>query len=149
MRFFFWLVMHGRCWTAERRFRHGLQHSDSCIICDQLPETIDHLLVGCVYSREAWGFLLAKFHSNDMAPVQGDSALQWWLHSRKRVSKHVRRGFDSLFFLVGWTLWKERNARTFNGIATSPLDLALKIQEEANEWCLAGYRQLLSLLPLI
>jgi hypothetical protein len=24
VRFFFWLVMHNRCWTAERRFRHGL-----------------------------------------------------------------------------------------------------------------------------
>jgi hypothetical protein len=27
--------------------------------------------------------------------------------------------------------------------------LAFKIQEEANEWCLAGYKQLLSLLALL
>lgn len=24
VRFFFWLIMHERCWTAERRCRHGL-----------------------------------------------------------------------------------------------------------------------------
>lgn len=26
---FFWLALHGRCWTAQRRFNHGLQDSDS------------------------------------------------------------------------------------------------------------------------
>jgi hypothetical protein len=25
VRFFFWLALHGRCWTANRRMRHGLQ----------------------------------------------------------------------------------------------------------------------------
>ena len=39
VRFFFWRVMHGRCWTAERRFRHGLQDSCNCVCCDQAPET--------------------------------------------------------------------------------------------------------------
>ena len=33
IKFFFWLVMHGRCWTAHRRWRHGLQESNTCIIC--------------------------------------------------------------------------------------------------------------------
>jgi hypothetical protein len=34
VKFFFWLVMHGHCWTAHRRHRHGLQDSDVCIFCD-------------------------------------------------------------------------------------------------------------------
>jgi hypothetical protein len=50
--FFFWTVLHGRAWTGERRYRHGLQDSDSCSLCTQDPETVDHLLVGCVFSRE-------------------------------------------------------------------------------------------------
>jgi hypothetical protein len=29
-----------------------------------------------------------------------------------------RKGFDSVFLLVGWRLWKERNRRMFDGIAT-------------------------------
>jgi len=45
VKFFWWLVMHGRCWTADRRFRHGLQDSNTCIFCDQAPETLDHLLL--------------------------------------------------------------------------------------------------------
>lgn len=55
VRFFFWLVMNRRCWTAERRFRHGLQYSSSCIFCDQMPETMDHLILGCVYTAEKSG----------------------------------------------------------------------------------------------
>jgi hypothetical protein len=46
------------------------------------------------------------------------------------VPKTIRRGFNSLFFLIGWLLWKERNMRTFNGVATSALQLGVVIQEE-------------------
>ena len=51
VRFFFWLVLHGRCWTAERRRCHGLQPDDTCIMCDQGVETIDHILLNCCYCR--------------------------------------------------------------------------------------------------
>jgi hypothetical protein len=108
----------------------------------------NHHIIGCVYSKEVWNILLSKLHLQDVVLVQEEKVLEWWLRSRKLVDKQVRKGFDSLFFLVRWTLWKERNARTFNGTSTAPASLALKIQEEANEWCLAGYKQLLSLLAL-
>lgn len=49
---FFWLVLHERCWTANRRYRHGLQDSDICIFCDQASEMMDHIILGCVYNRE-------------------------------------------------------------------------------------------------
>ena len=29
-KFFIWLVLHDRCWTAARRKKHGLQDDDSC-----------------------------------------------------------------------------------------------------------------------
>jgi hypothetical protein len=34
-KFFFWLLLHDRLWTAARRKRHGLQDDDVCIFCDQ------------------------------------------------------------------------------------------------------------------
>lgn len=52
VKFFMWLALHGRLWTAERRKRHGLQDDDACVLCGQLPEATDHLLLSCVYSRE-------------------------------------------------------------------------------------------------
>lgn len=46
VKMFFWLALHKRIWTAERRWRHGLQDSATCILCDQQAETVSHLLLG-------------------------------------------------------------------------------------------------------
>ena len=120
VKFFWWLVMHGRCWTADRRFRHGLQESNSCALCDQAPETLDHLLLQCPFARELWTRCLRSLHLQHRVKVQEGAVLDWWISSRKHIPKEVRKGFDSLFFLVGWLIWKERNARTFNGVSKSP-----------------------------
>jgi hypothetical protein len=70
-----------------------------------------HIIIGCVYSREVWYIILDKLHLADVITVQEEDVLVWWLRSRKLLQKQVRKGFDSLFFLIGWTLWKERNTK--------------------------------------
>jgi hypothetical protein len=57
--FFIWLVAHNRCWTADRLQRRSLPHHEACVLCDQVPETLDHLLVSCVFSRQFWFFFLS------------------------------------------------------------------------------------------
>ena len=149
VRFFFWLVLHRRCWTAERRFRHGLQSSATCVLCDQLPETIDHILLGCCFSKEVWHMCLSRLHLQEFVSVNEEPAMCWWVHSRKGVPKLHRRGFDSMFFLVGWALWKERNARTFDAVTSSPSQLVTKIFDEAAVWGLAGFKPILALLSVL
>jgi len=68
--------------------------------------------------------------------------MEWWLSNRKRVDKHFRRGFDSIMFLIGWMLWKQRNARTFDGSTRTARELAVDIRLVAEDWRMAGYRQL-------
>lgn len=68
-------------------------------------------------------------------------------HARKQVPKPLRRGFDPLFFLIGWMLWKERNSRTFNGKVQSPAQLMTAIIDEASLWCVSGFKHPRSLLP--
>jgi hypothetical protein len=58
VKYFFWITLHGRLWTAERRRRHGLQPDATCTLCDQMDKTIDHLLCSCVFTREVWMWLL-------------------------------------------------------------------------------------------
>jgi hypothetical protein len=55
-KFFIWLVLHDRVWTAARRRKHRLQDDDRCAFCDQEPETITHLLIGFSYSRDSGSF---------------------------------------------------------------------------------------------
>jgi hypothetical protein len=50
-KFFAWLVSRNRCWTADRLQCQGLQHPPACPLCDQDPQTLRHLLLGCVVAR--------------------------------------------------------------------------------------------------
>jgi hypothetical protein len=114
VKFFFWLALHCRLWTAERRKHHGLQPEVACALCDQLDETTDHLLCSCVYTREVWSRLMSAMGSPAAPPQQASTFLDWWLHRRASLPKALRRSFDSLVLLVSWCLWKERNCRTFD-----------------------------------
>lgn len=51
-RFSMWLLAHNKCWTADQLARHGLPHPECCPFCDQDDETINHLMVGCVFASE-------------------------------------------------------------------------------------------------
>lgn len=104
VRVFFWLVMHQRCWTAERRWRHGLQDSNLCIMCDQSLEVMEHILLGCSYSKEVWHICLLRLRLHHLVVPEQEPAMQWWLRQRKMLPKVLRPGFDSLFFLIGWSL---------------------------------------------
>jgi hypothetical protein len=110
---------------------------------------MDHIMLGCSFSREVWDYWIRRLHLQNVVVVQEERVIQWWLHNRKLLPKTIRHGFDSLFFLIGWLLWKESNARTFNGVATSAVQLGVLIQEEFDNWCLAGYKHLRSLLVLL
>jgi hypothetical protein len=73
----------------------------------------------------------------------------WWIRIRKEMLKENRRGFDSLFFLVGWTLWKEWNARTFRNDVATPSELLQGIVDEASLWVMSGFRALRLLCHLL
>jgi hypothetical protein len=85
VKFFFWLALHERLWTAERQKRHGLQPSTSCVLCDQMDETGDHLLCSCVYAREVWSRLLAAMASIATPPQHDACLLGWWMSAREDV----------------------------------------------------------------
>jgi hypothetical protein len=40
-------------------------------------------------------------HLQDIVLVHEEDVMAWWLRSRKLVLKPMRKGFDSLVFLVG------------------------------------------------
>ncbi|WVZ82473.1 hypothetical protein U9M48_029730 [Paspalum notatum var. saurae] len=69
VKFFCWLVLHGRPWTAERRHRHGLQACAACALCSQEDESIDHLLTSCVFTRQVWHQLLSRVGLAHLCPT--------------------------------------------------------------------------------
>lgn len=58
-----WLSHGGGISGCEQR---GNGHSSVvgnalCIFCDQAAETMDHIILGCVFSREVWNLCLSSF----------------------------------------------------------------------------------------
>jgi hypothetical protein len=41
------------------------------------------------------------------------------MDARQLVPSQLRRGFDSVVLLVSWRLWKKRNSRVFDNVATA------------------------------
>ncbi|KAF8694470.1 hypothetical protein HU200_038214 [Digitaria exilis] len=62
--------------------------------------------------------------------------------SRKQIKKESRKAFDSMVVLVTWSIWLERNARTFNRQERTAMQLVEHIMEEANIWPEARYTAL-------
>ena len=78
-RFFMWLAAHNRCWTADRLARRGLPHPARCLLRDQEEENIQHLLVGCVFTRQFWFSLLRRFGLSTLTPQPQDISFDdWW-----------------------------------------------------------------------
>jgi Leucine-rich repeat (LRR) protein len=138
VKYFFWLAISGRCWTSDRLQQHNFRSSGPCALCDQETETIEHLVLGCVYSRDLWSRLLNPHGLLALVPHPDSELAHWWLASRKRVPKPQRRSFDSLVLLVAWSLWKERNRRVFQHEAVQPVGLLRLVGAEGAEWMLAG-----------
>jgi hypothetical protein len=70
-----------------------------------------------------WATCLRRFLLHDLVAVQEEGVMLWWTDSRKRLPKEIRQGFDCFFFIICWLLWKDRNARTFNRVASSPAQM--------------------------
>ena len=140
-RFFIWVVTHNRCWTANRLAKRGMNHPASCPLCDQDPESINHMLVSYVFTRVFWYTMLRKFGLHSLAPQPDATSFNWWEKSSDIVSRMVKKGLYSFNILGAWMVWKHRNRVVFDG-ATPNLPLLLRSAEERHKWQLVGAKGL-------
>jgi len=142
-KFFIWLVIHDRCWTASRRKKHGLQDDGSCALCAQAPGSIDHLLIQCPFSREVWFNLFRRIGWHTVSPaIQNCWVVEWWTVARKSIEKGDRQCFDSLVILICRMVWKERNSRVFDRRIRTVAEVQLWVTDEIVAWFQAGFSRL-------
>jgi hypothetical protein len=95
-KFFLWLTTRNKCWTADRLAKRGLAHPKHCPLCGQEEETIDHLLLSCVFSRQIWFYVLEKFSLQALAPQPDEHSFEeWWDQVSRRVPGQVSKGLNS------------------------------------------------------
>ena len=67
-KFFSWLAAQKRCWTTDKLQQRLLPHPAACPFCNQEPETINHLLLGCVLARQIWSVIMGNWGNTHWTP---------------------------------------------------------------------------------
>jgi hypothetical protein len=61
----------------------GLHNTDDCSLCAQEVETLDHMLLGCVYSRKTWFGILRYYGLQHFTPQVELPCFEWLLDIKK------------------------------------------------------------------
>lgn len=133
---FLWLAARNRCWTADMLSWRGLPHPASCPFYDQVDETLDHLLMGCVLARKVWATCLYWWGKLHWTPQPNTSLVSWL--QKKRGGAGADRDFWTGLTLICWCLWRHRNDVVFEGATTSKVAVVTKISNNAELWRAAG-----------
>lgn len=102
VRFFVWLLVHGRAQCRSNLFRKTIVDSPTCEVCNQANETCEHIVVGCPSAEEFWGRL-----GFQPGPTKADGCILNINCPSHYPSKH----FPTFAALRYWHLWKRRNTQ--------------------------------------
>ena len=144
VKFFAWLAIQNRIWTADRLAKRGWPNCGMCQLCKREQESGVHLLFKCRYTLRLWRLVIEKLGLAHMDTTDwhlADSVNEWW-DKRTNNQNPNRHAMASLTMLVSWTIWNERNARVFRHKCVPPPVLLHTILEEAKLWIIAGAKKL-------
>ena len=101
-KFFLWLAINNWCWTANRLAKRRQPHQPACPFCDQAEETIQHILISCVFTQQVWTLVFQKLPMATLAPpADATRFFRWWDRGRtpsETPSKRFARGLIPLLF---------------------------------------------------
>ena len=144
VKFFAWLALQDRIWTADRLAKRGWPNCVLCPLCKRVQESGSHLFFKCRYTLRLWALVIEKFHIFELDTSSWhllDSVNAWWTSTCDAGTPN-RQAKASLTMLVTWTIWNERNARVFRFKSAPPTILLNTISTEANLWVTAGAKKL-------
>ena len=128
-KFFTWLALRDRCWTSDRLARRGLPHQDACRLYDQEEETINHVLLMCVFARSTWVVVCEALGKPDWTLTAQDS-LRTWLRDKQGPNTLRRKDLHTIFILTLWELCKHGNSIVFDGASPSMEVLLVRVRSE-------------------
>jgi hypothetical protein len=71
-------------------------HPETCPLCDQEEENIDHILVSCVFARQFWFSFHQRVHHQELAPQMNTTSFsEWWRKANEQVLGSGKKGFNS------------------------------------------------------
>lgn len=126
-----WLALQDRAPTTDNLSRKSWPCNETCSLCDQEPETIQHIMVHCAFAKQVWHEVCLWQHMDIILPHHTDMDLiTWWDHQLSNEATSRLRKTASIIIYTWWNLWKERNRRIFQQQAKQPRQVLTMIKEE-------------------
>ena len=110
---FVWTALLEKINTKHKLARMGIISNDDdfCILCSLPLESSNHLLLHCNFAQSIWHWWLSLWNIKWVFPQSLKAAFDQWQHKSKCV--FFKKAWLASFFIIVWSVWKERNARIF------------------------------------
>ena len=101
-------------------------------MCKANGESVDHLLLHCVYAKELWDLVLDMFGMCWVMPGSVRELLAAWQGKMGKHPKHMI--WRAVPHCVIWCLWREHNMRIFEDCEQHVDELKLLFLRTLFEW---------------
>uniref|UniRef100_A0A5B7ACY1 Reverse transcriptase zinc-binding domain-containing protein n=1 Tax=Davidia involucrata TaxID=16924 RepID=A0A5B7ACY1_DAVIN len=109
--FFAWTVCRGAISTLDNLQKRGFYLANRCCMCKEETELVDHLLLRCPWAKELWQLILSLFGVPWVFPGGVKGMFFCW--EGARIRKDVKPLWRMAPLRLVWSLWGERNRRSF------------------------------------
>lgn len=116
---FVWSALLERINSRQKLAHLGIipTENDVCVLCSQASESSNHLLLHCIVAQQLWCWWLEMWGIKWVFPANLKVTFEQWQSPLK--SPFFKKVWHTCFFVIVWTIWKERNARIFEGSSSS------------------------------
>jgi len=92
-----------------------------CCLCKKSGETIDHLLLHCEVARALWSYILILFGVEWIMPRTVLELMNSW--GAAIWNGQLKEAWRLAPLCLLWCIWRERNARLFEDVETTMVEL--------------------------
>ena len=107
------ILVVGKLNTLDRLSRLNIRQGmdNSCVLCQQEVESINHLFCYCPFTWSVWFVFLSWWGVSWVIPNNPRSAFESWIGVK--WTKEQKKCWISWFYVIVWSIWELRNKIIF------------------------------------
>lgn len=127
IKLFLWKLCHDILPVKENLRKRRLTEEGICPVCKQCPETLEHALLQCQWTRPVWFGLQSGIRMD----VSNSSNIRTWLEESIRKIERLPGQKEYVFLSICcalWVIWKTRNSCIFEGKIPNPRGVMIQVR---------------------